>query len=173
MTVFFIAFTSCDDIKDLADIEFDATLSTDNMTLTPPYEKNSTFEGYDFNVSNKINPSDDTEIKKYLDKIKDWDINSMEIEIISVSEPNTFLTSGTFVEMKSISGTTANLSFTEDTPITAGMKYTIPPSAFNSVEQILNDKEEFDVTFDGGLNNNATVVLRVHIDVTITANPLE
>ena len=162
---------SCDKAKELFDVDFDATLETENMTISPPLGKDLRTSGYEFLVSNKINPLGNTDIKKYLDKIKNWDINAIEVEVVSISESGTYLKAGTKLEMKSSKHSAMSI-FTEDTPIHAGYKYKVPSSEHSKVEAILNDKEEFDVTFTGGLNNNATVIMKVMIDVTITANPL-
>ena len=166
-----ISLGSCEKIKELADVDFDANLETPNMTITPPSGKTIDSPGYEFIVSNKINPLANTDIKQYLNKIKEWEIHSIEVEIVSVSENNTYLKAGTKLEMKS-SKHTATTTFEEDTPIQEGYTYVVPSSIHSQVEKILNDKEEFDVTFTGGLNNNATVIMKVKIDVTITANPL-
>ena len=166
-----VSLGSCDKIKELADVDFDANLETPNMTISPPLGKNIRTSGYEFLVSNKINPLGNSDIEKYLNKIKKWDINSIEVEVISVSESNTYLKAGTKLEMKS-SKHSAMSTFEEDTPIFAGYKYKVPSSVHSQVEAILNDKEEFDVDFMGGLNNDATVIMKVKIDVTITANPL-
>ncbi len=166
-----VSLGSCDKIEDLTNIDFDANLETPNMTISPPLGKNIRTSGYEFLVSNKINPLGNSDIKKYLDKIKKWDINAIEVEVMSVSERNTYLKNGTKLEMKS-SKHSAISTFTEDTPIFTGYKYQVPSSVHSQVEKILNDKEEFDVNFMGGLNNNATVIMKVKIDVTITANPL-
>lgn len=165
-----ITLGSCDKVKELADVDFDANLETPNMTITPTMGK-TLGSGYEFIVSNKINPLGNSDINKYLDKIKEWDINAIEVMVVSVSETDTYLKSGTKLEMKS-SNHTATTTFDTDTPIFAGYVYKVPTSVHSKVEQILNDKEEFDVSFMGGLNNNATVIMKVKIDVTITANPL-
>ena len=172
MTLFLVvSLGSCDKINELADVDFDANLETPNMTITPPLTKTLGDPGYEFMVSNKIIPLSDPDIEKYLDKIKNWDIKSIEVIVVSVSENNTFLKAGTKLGMKS-SKHSALIPFDEDTPIQQGFKYTVPASEHSEVEIILNDKEEFEVTFTGGLNNKATVVMKVKIDVTITANPL-
>lgn len=165
------SFSSCDKIKELADIDFDANLETPNMTIASPIRKSVEVNGYEFLVSNKINPLENSDINEYLNKIKKWDINAVEIEIVSVSETNTYLKSGTKLEMKS-SMHSAISTFEIDTPIYNGYKYNVPSSEYSKIEQILNDKEEFDVVFTGGLNNNSTVIIKVMIDVTVTANPL-
>jgi len=164
-----VSLGSCDKVKELADIDFDANFSTPSMTINPSMAK--TDGGYEFLVTNKINPLGNVDVKKYLSKIKKWKVNSIEIEIIRVSESGTYLTEGTTLEMQGTKHK-ASVSIDKDTPITAGFKYTVPSAVYKKVEKILNDKEEFDVKFDGGLNNNATVVMKVNIDVTITANPL-
>jgi len=165
-----ISLGSCDKVKELADVDFDANLSTPNMTITPPLGKVET-SGYPFLVTNKINPLSNSDIKKYLNKIKKWDIKMIEVEIIKVSDENTFLKAGTKLEMKGTKNT-ASMTLTKDTKIYEGYTFKVPENVYNSVEKILNEKEEFEVNFEGGLNNNATVVMKVNIDVTITANPL-
>ena len=81
-----ISLGSCEKIKELADVDFDANLETPNMTITPPSGKTIDSPGYEFIVSNKINPLANTDIKQYLNKIKEWEIHSIEVETVSVSE---------------------------------------------------------------------------------------
>ena len=164
-----VSLGSCDKVKELADIDFDANFSTPSMTINPSMAK--TDGGYNFTVNSNINPLSNVDVKKYLSKIKKWKVNSIEIEIISVSEPGTYLTKDTKLEMQG-SKNKASVTINEDTKIFEGYKYKVPSAVYKKVEKILNDKEDFDIKFDGGLNNNATVVMKVNIDVTITANPL-
>ena len=172
LSILFLSLGSCDKAKDLADVEFDAQLTTPEMTIAPSHSKKSGETGYDFSTTETINPLSNADIKEYLDKIQNWDINSVEIIVVSVSKAGTHLTAGTELEMKSDSNT-STLKFENDTPIEVGTTYDLPTEIYKGVESILNEKKEFTVSLTGGLNNDAIVVFKVNIDVTITANPLK
>ncbi|MCK5907357.1 MAG: hypothetical protein KAG37_07190, partial [Flavobacteriales bacterium] len=143
VTVLFLSFTSCDSIESLADIDFDADLSTPTMTIAPPKVIGKTLGdgGYNFSEHSTIDPISDPDIKKYLDKIKKWDIKSMQIDFTSVSKEGSKLDPGTIVEFKG-SRTTATLSFPDGLDIHQGYIYDVSPDFYNNVEKILNKKEK-------------------------------
>lgn len=170
LTVLFLSFSSCDELDDITDITFDTTIESSNMTISDPLTKDF-MEAYSFDVSTDIDLSSNSQIDKYLDKIKDWDINSMTINIVSVTLPDTEFVAGTSLTISN-SMTTASTVFESAYPIEAGVSIDVPEDFIYSVEEILDDKESFKLTLNGGLNNSATVVFNVVMDVTITAETL-
>ena len=165
---------SCDKIEELADINFDAELSSPTMTLSPPpppIGKTMGDGGYSFNETSTIDPSSDSDIEKYLNNIKNWDIKSITINFIEVTESGTKLDEGTIIGLEG-SGIIANLEFPQGLDIHSGYVYDVPSTFFNKVEDVLNTKKSFIVRVKGGTNNYAQIKLMVTIDVKITANPL-
>ena len=166
-----VSLGSCDKIEELADINFDAELSSPTMTLSPPLGKTTGDGGYSFDETSTIDPSSDSDIEKYLDKIKNWDIKSITIKFIEVTESGTKLDEGTIIGLEG-SGKIANLVFPQGLDIHTDYVYDVPSEFFNKVEDILNTKKAFIVRVKGGTNNYAQIKLMVTIDVKITANPL-
>ncbi|MCK5782697.1 MAG: hypothetical protein KAH10_08910 [Flavobacteriales bacterium] len=171
VAVLLLSFTSCDNIKSLADVSFDVNLTTPEMTITPPIEKVMGKNGYTFELEETIDPTINSDIKKYLKKIKKWDIQSLQIEFVSVSEEGTKFDKGTLVEFKG-SGVSATLTFDDELEIKKGATIDVPSEFFDNFEKILETNNKFDVKIKGGTNNYATIKVKVNIDVTITANPL-
>ena len=87
---------SCESIKELADVEFDTNMNTDlNIKVDQPLMK-STLEGYSYDTSAVLDPTSDPEVKKYADKIKNYQVNSLTATVTWVSKADVKLLEGTW-----------------------------------------------------------------------------
>lgn len=73
----FLLFQSCDD---LLDVNFDAEFST-NMNIDVAETK---ADGYAFSESRTLNITDDDEVEKYIDRIKDLEITEIECSLTGI-----------------------------------------------------------------------------------------
>ncbi len=77
MAATFMLFQSCDD---LLDVNFDAEFST-NMNIDVAETK---ADGYAFSESRTLNITDDDEVEKYIDRIKDLEITEIECALTGI-----------------------------------------------------------------------------------------
>ena len=165
---------SCESIKELADVEFDTTMSADLDIEVAEEAMKGAVLNYGYYVEAKINPTSDPEIEKYVDNIKEYEVTSITVVVDEVSETDVKLLQGTWFK---IADATDNAVWTlpGDFDVVLGNSYTLDNKSgqWGSVQAILGRNAEFTVSSEGKANkNNITITLETSIGARVTANPL-
>jgi hypothetical protein len=164
----------CEKIKDLTNVEFDTDMSTDlNINVADASSKSSLLS-YSFSDASTLDPLEDSEVKKYKEKIEDYDVNSLTATVISVSKPEVALLEGTYFQVFDSKDTA---TWTLDAPfyVVSDAVYTLDNTNGNwdKVRKILKRNSVFTVAAAGeSSTDNVTIVFEVSIGATVTANPL-
>jgi len=165
-----VVFTGCKEAEELADVKFPANYETEiDVTVVPSTSAKVT--NGTFSVSETIDPTSDSDFSKYLDKIKGITVNEVSGLILSV-EPNITLTSTVITVSNANHIATWEFS---NLPITVGTELTLDNNdgQWDAIEQILLDKEIFNVSISGQANEeNAEFVVLVKINSVVLANPI-
>lgn len=168
-------FSGCDKIKSLADITFNADIPAEfSVNLNPVSGVESAKSSrISFAQSTTVDPASNAEIAKYLDKIKDWNVNEVVGTFNNVNAPITLDT----LKLQMYSGTkNATWLFTNVT-IDNGKTLTLSNSSgqWDAVKSILNNKTQFTAELSGSTSSTtggSQFTLNVVIKTSITANPL-
>ncbi len=165
-----VTFSSCDKVKDLGDVTFDASLSSD-ISATSSGETRA--ENYAFGGSAIIDPTADENINKYWDNLKSWSIQKVTLKVKTISQDAT-MTEGHLVVKDN---NTDDTLFTADAtgfPLTAGtVILEVTNGDWASTEAALLAQHSLFVSIDGALDQpNVDVTFEVVVDSKITANPL-
>jgi len=171
-----LMFSSCEKIKDLTDVDFDADLKADVVTMSEPEAastglKAASERSYAFEGSAVIDPTSDSEINKYWKKIRQWEIKKIVVKVKNISK-NAVLKQGQ-LEIKDES--TGDVLFTEevqDVQLTNGLAVlTISGTYWGEVISALDSKHSLEVVISGALDQpEVSVTYGVVISVKVTAN---
>jgi len=165
-----VTFASCDKAKDLANITFDATLSTDISAQS----NGETREGvFSFSGNEVIDPATDENIEKYWDNIVEWVGKDIFVEVKSIDEPAN-LTNGHLLIRDN---TTEEVLYTADADnmlLESGTKILHVTNAdWAKLISALNAKHKFYVEVAGDLDKSLiNITFKVVLNTEVTANPL-
>jgi hypothetical protein len=162
-----IALTGCELIKDKATVPISTQLKADvPLVIVTPGTKSGNEAGAEnaivFNKSQTLSLTDNTDIKPYLDKIKEIDLNSLVVTV-------TGLTAGQTINSVALDVTGVGNVFTQ-TNITSTNNSFTPTLATGVLGQVstklLNDKM-ITLTLSGNVSGpmNITVSLNFGVDV--------
>ena len=168
-----ITFSGCEQIKSLADVEFDSELSADlNVTVPAEGLKSAALvAGFPFDESEAIDPRSDEDIDEYFDNLKSFDVTAMTGTFRNVSKPVKIM-SGT---ISVSSGSTVASWPIADYEVANSKSITLDNSdgQWDKVNQILDDKTAFKARIVGETSEGGvSFTLHIVIFVTVTANPL-
>jgi hypothetical protein len=167
---FFSGLTGCE----LLNVDFDTELSSDLNIDVQDSELKSNINAFTYTASTTLDPLSDEDVKKYKDKIENYDVTSLTATVISVSKPDVKLLTGTFFEIYD-SDDNVRWTLSSDFTVEPGAEYTLDNTEgeWNTVRRILKRNSVFTVASEGSANvNNVTVVFEISIGATVTANPL-
>jgi len=172
MLFLFTGFTTgCE----LLNVDFDTEMSSDlNIAVQQDSEMKSNINEYGYTASTTLDPLSDEEVKKYKDKIEDYNVKSLTATVVSVSKPEVKLLAGTFFEIYD-SKDNAKWTLSSDFNVEPGAQYTLDniDSKWDIVRKILKRNAVFTIASEGSATaNNITIVFEVSIGATVTANPL-
>ena len=164
-------FTSCDKIKSVADVKFDAEVSADMETTSA----SETLKGssYFFEGSATIDPTSDNDINKYYDLIKDWEIKKIVVSVQSIDEPTLLENAELFLvdndeQQNLYSATLSNVELQEGTKILE-----VSDADWTEIVNALNAKHKILASLSGSVDKpSINIVFRITIFVKVTANPL-
>lgn len=168
--ILLLTFSSCDKVNNLADVTFDATLSSDiNATSDGVTRDNN----YAFNGSVVIDPTSDENINKYWDNLKNWNIQKVTLKIKTISQ-EAILVEGHLVVKDN---NTQDVLFTADASnfeLTNGTTILeVTSGDWSSVESALLAQHSLFVSIAGALDQpNVDITYEIIIESKITANPL-
>lgn len=160
-------FMGCNKVKDILDITFDATYTTD-ININVQKSRN-----VKFSESATVDPSSDHDVKQYWDKIKKFEVNSVTAEITSISKDDVQLITSDLTisnESKTVKWTVNNI------PLVVGTTITLDNSSgqWDTLSQILGDKKLFKVTVSGETSDgDFQFTIQVTIKSKVTANLLQ
>ena len=165
------SLSSCENIKDLFDVEIETTIEGDLHFVSDEAELKSTEDvGFEASVTVPV-LNDDT--YEYEDKIKDFMTSDITVEVLSVDSSDVILRSGTsFTIENSNAGYTWTL--TSDWPIVQGSSLTLDAASYDAIDDILEDMMPFTMSTSGTCNKGGVHIgLRYGIETTVVANPLD
>ncbi len=169
-----LTFQSCEKIKSLADVKFNAELAGDlNITISQGAQKSAVLsDTYNFSKSVEVNLRSDPEIDKYFDKLKSFDVQSVTCTANSVYGGPVNITNATLVIQ---SETTSATWYVKNFTLENGASLTLDNNnnQWDNVNTILNNKENFTISVEGTTDkDNVSFTLHVVIKTRVTANPL-
>lgn len=168
-----IAFAGCNKVKSLADVTVHPSFNEDINVTVPPVAgiKSTTGTTVSFSNSVTVDPTSDSEVSKYANKIKSWSIDSISATFNNVSTPVTL----TNVDLKVTNGTktfswqTSSITIQDGTILALGNS----SGQIDTFNQILSAKQPFTITLSGTSDQaNVTFTLSVAIKTSMVVNPL-
>ncbi len=165
-------FSSCDEIESLADINFTSQLSADLNVDIPAQEfKSAEMAAISFSEQTTIDPQADSNIEKYFDNLKSFDVQNVTGTVKSVSAPVKIL-SGTI----SVIGGSRTASWTiTNFDVVNGASVTLDNSAgqWDTINKILDNKQTFTARIEGTVDrDDVSFTISILIKIKVVANPL-
>jgi len=165
-----IIFTGCKEAEELTDVVLPVEYETDIDVTVTPGSINKATTGV-FAATQTIDPTSDSDYKKYIDKIKSITVKEFSAEIISVN-PNITLVS----TVLSVVNETYNATWEfNNLDIVVGTIITLSNDngQWDAINDIMLDKKVFTVNINGvASEDNADFVVRIILKSEIVANPL-
>jgi len=169
LAVMFLAgltFLSCNKVKELADVTFDATYNTDLNVVVPAEGRSVSFD-----TEATIDPASDPEVEQYLDNIVGINVQSMTATITSISKDVTLVTADL-----TVSNANHSTGWTmENLPLSVGASIPLnnENGQWDTINQILMEQQIFTVNLSGETDEgDVTFTLQLTITAQIIANPL-
>jgi hypothetical protein len=159
---------SCDKVKDLNTIDFDADFSA-NLDCVTAGNK-STLLVPTFGASAVINPTEDPNVNIYLNNIKGYEIQAIHATITSMSQENVTITTA-YLLIKNFQHE-AEWNFQNEL-LTTGKTITLgnENGQWDTVSDILKDGQELTVLITGESDfSGVTFTIKVDIETKVTAN---
>jgi len=177
--LFFISlmFSNCEKVKDLTDIDFDATLKADVSATSASAATNelkAVEDSYPFSGSAVIDPTSNADIEKHWKKIREWQVKKITVKIKSISEPANLLYGDLTISDESTESVLLE-KHAENMSLSAGSTVmTISGSDFGKIVSALDAKHSLKVKVSGALDKpSVSVTYQVIIDLKVTANIFE
>ncbi len=170
-----VSFSSCDDVESLADIKFNSNLGADlNVVVPAVTAMKATIKtgGISFSEEETIDPLSDSQIKKYLDKLKSFDVQEITGTVKRVSKPVTIESGIITISQgsKSASWSVSNFNVVNGAQIILDSG----EGQWGTVNQILKSKSKFTAKITGTVDNSdVSFTIYILIKVKVVANPLK
>lgn len=159
-----IGFASCE--KDLLDVKFDAEYTSDFNVEVDSSKGKAAFMHID-----TIDPASDEEVKKYLENIKEWDLQEYSAKFLNLSQDFNLEN----VYFRIISGEIEAEWFFENVSVKEATVIVLEDlnGQFAKVNTIFKKAEPFVVEFSGVTDkSNLTFDTEAKIKAKVTASPL-
>jgi len=159
-----IGFASCE--KDLLDVKFDAEYTSDFNVEVDSSKGKAAFMHFD-----TIDPASDEEVKKYLENIKEWDLQEYSAKFLNLSQDFNLEN----VYFRIISGEIEAEWFFENVSVKEATVIVLEDlnGQFAKVNTIFKKAEPFVVEFSGVTDkSNLTFDTEAKIKAKVTASPL-
>lgn len=170
--LFAVAFlSSCEKLKSLADVEFDADFESELDLQIQPTSLKSTLGV--FNRTETIDPLSNAEFQRYKDKIKDINVQQVEITITQLT-PSTILVNTATLTASMTNMPSASWSISNET-LNVGKVIVLDNNQqqFDKLRAIINEKKPFTVNLQGMANvNQGSFKAKVKFKTRVKANPL-
>ncbi len=163
---------SCEKVKDLTDVEFDATIKTDLDVTSGTGVKGDTV--YTFEGEATFDPTEDEMINEYWNVIKEWRIKKIIISVKNIDK-ETLLTEASVVinDVDNNNEVLFHRQVQEMKLKKDKIILSVEEAEWNSLSNALNNKDKIYAHIEGGVDNpNVNIVFGVEIQVHVVANPL-
>ncbi len=163
--------SSCEKLKSLADVEFDADFESELDVPISPTSLKST-QGA-FNKTETIDPLSNADFQKYKDKIKNIDVKQAEITITQLN-PSPIVVSTATLSAMMLNMPSATWSISNET-LTVGKVIVLDNNQqqFDKLKDIINQKKPFDVNLQGVASvDQGSFKVKVKFKTRVKANPL-
>jgi len=161
-----IIFTGCNKIKEIADVDFIANYIADLDVDMAAKSTDATFS-----VETTIDPLSNDNVKEYIDKIKDYEIQKVTVEVTYINN-DANLVSGEldiFTDNNLASWTLSNLPLTQGGKLELGNEN----GQWETITKIFEEQSSFVVKLEGETDEDGLIfTIRLIIETKITANPL-
>ncbi len=169
-----VSFSSCDDIESLADIEFTTSFSGDVDVVVPASVSHASakIDAVSFSGKATIDPQSDSNIKKYIDKLKSSDVQEVTGTFKKVSKPVRITTGSLSISQGSKSASWSIKNF----DVANGAKIILDSAEgqWATINQILMSKNKFDAKITGTVDNDdVSFTVTIYIKSNFIANPLK
>ena len=170
-----VSFSSCDDIESLADFDFNSNLGADLNVVVPAtgaMKATVKIGGISFSEEEIIDPLADSQIKKYLDNLKSFDVQEITGTVKRVSKPVTIVSGNITISQGSKSTSWSVTNF----DVVNGAKIILDSGEgqWATVNQILKSKGKFTAKIVGTVDNSdVSFTIYILIKVKVVANPLQ
>lgn len=161
--------SSCEKLKSLADVEFDADYETElDLNILPTFKSGTGV----FNQTVTIDPLTNADFLKYKDKIKNVDITSAEFTILELN-PSPITISGSLTASSSNLPSASWSLNNEELTVNKLIVLDNNNQQFDKLRDIINAKDPFDVNIQGQANEpQGSFKCKVRFKTRIKANPL-
>lgn len=174
LLMFTAGMISCESIKSLADVEFETEMNTDLDIIPNQQTLKGELDTWTFLAEEKIDPTADPEIEKYVNNIKGYQVRELKAVVKSTTKTGVTIKGGSFFEISDATDQT-RWTLPSDFDVTVGNSYILGNDAgeWNTVQSILGRNSEFDVSVEGDISDgDVVVVIEIYIKSMVTANPL-
>lgn len=161
-----LIFSGCGKIEEATNIDFDASYDTNLNAVVSAVNRSASFE-----AKSTIDPLADANVAKYVDNIKNYNVQQIKAEVTSVSKEATLVSADLdiFTDVTTASWKLENKSLTVGSIINLGNEN----GQWNKVNQIFGQKKSFTIQLAGETDEgDITFTLKVTIVTKITASPL-
>ena len=169
-----IPFNSCDEVESLADIKFTTSFSGDVDVVVPAPASlaSAKIEAVSFSGKATIDPQSDSNIKKYIDKLKSSDVQEVTGTFKDVSKPVRITTGSLSISQGSKSASWSIKNF----DVVNGAKIILDSGEgqWATINQILMSKNKFDAKITGTVDDyDVGFTVTIYIKSNFVANPLK
>ena len=169
-----IPFTGCDSVESLTDVEFTTSFSGDVDVVVPAAVglPSAKMAAVSFSGNATIDPQSDSNIKRYIDKLKSSNVQEVTGTFKKVSKPVRITTGSLSISQGSKSASWSIKDF--DVVNGAQIILDSGEGQWTTINQILMSKNKFDATISGTVDNDdVSFTVTVYIKSKFVANPLK
>jgi|LGVF01.1.fsa_nt_gb hypothetical protein len=168
-----VAFSSCDKINELADVDIPLEVTSGDIDLNTSSTAKQADFSFDQTVTVDIFQGELADYKKYLSKIKKFKVEKLTVKVVKLnpSEGVAFVTP-TKAKLIGASGNTVEIDLSGEA-ITVGKEFVFQGGDMDAVNSILNEKKNFQYKLVGGFNKEADATLQITIKGKVTVNVLD
>jgi hypothetical protein len=167
------SLSSCESIKGIFDVEVDTTIEGEMDILTDGTALKSTND-YGFNESITVAVLND-DLYEYEDKIQGFKTSDVTIEVLSVDSVDVVFLPGTIFTISNGVNPSVSWEILTEWPVAQGSMLDLLDSGlYAGIETILDERVDITISAVGSANKgNVHATIRVGIEVTVVANPLD
>jgi hypothetical protein len=168
-------FTSCEEIKDAADITVNTDLET-TFTAVPDATKSAQEGSASFISTAILDISENADLADYLESIQSIEITKIKVMITSTTPSGLKLENGTFSITDNVNGDSFAFSTPANMPIIVGAQFEIGSDApgWDTANSIIASMNASTISAVGTIDNETYEVGFVYIvSVKVVANPLK
>ncbi len=166
-----VIFTGCKEAEEIFYVNFDANYETEFEVVVPPSGGKMGVDKASFSVVETIDPSTNSDYEKYIDNIKEVNIQEVTGEVLTITK-NVKLLTGTIT----VSNSKLSPSWTfSNIPIEVGTVLTLDNEngQWDDMTDIMLDKTSFTVNIAGEVDDDdVTFTVLFKVDSKVIASPL-